>query len=465
MQRFLLFLCVVLVSTSFVSCISYTRFEKDVHTITESDTTVAERVTNQPGDRDNGVIYPSSRTVTVSRKMVQRDSVVERAYPNFIRLGLFEGVGLIGSATDGAHSTNTGLFGLFHDIDETFFNVKKDTTASRLFAGEIYRMGIAEWRLHWFDEAPGWSWGVTALEFIIPDDLTRHNLTGAGVLSIRKRFYIKNTIPYAAITPFFSVAFAPSTYAHTGVSADLGSIGGLNLRLYGGVVLGVPVTMVFKNRVLFPYLGVGISVFDFLNKEEELNVEWKYHEHSAWDLSIAELIIAGANVDDPVFIRKDTSAPSLILTGFLARAVSASIALPLLDYRLTLGTSLGSFIGLGLNEFALGILPLRASYIWHPFETDLVVEPFFEVAFAPSSFVHLGFRGQITLAEQVSLIIQGGYVNGGTGSLAGFNLNQDRVRGNNPTQFSAIYLGFGAAFFDRMFSRKDLRYGKGYPHE
>lgn len=465
MQRVAYFFCVV-VSSFFVSgCGTYTRIEKDIYTITEADTTIAERVTNQPGDRDNGVIYPSSRTVTTSRKVLQRDSVAERTYPNFIRLGLFEGVGTIGSATEGAHSTNTGLFGLFHDIDETFFKAEKDTSKSRLFSGEIYRIGITEWRLRIFDEDPGWSWGVTAYEFIRPDDGPNHTLSGAGVLSLRKRFYLKNTIPYAAITPFVSVAFWPSTYGHAGVSADLGSIGGLNLRVYAGAVVGVDTAFVFKDGLFFPYLGIGVSVFDFLNKDEELNVEWKYHEHSAWDLSIAELIVIGANVDEPVFMLRDPQASIPFLTGFIVRAVSATIALPVLDYRLTLGTSLGSFIGLGLKEFALGILPLRASYIWHPFQTDLVIEPFAEAAFAPSKFVHLGFRAQMTLAEEVSLIIQGGFVNGSTGSNAGFNLDGRQFVADDPRSFSGIYIGFGAAFFDRMFSRKDLRYGKGYPHE
>lgn len=468
MQRIMYSICVVLFSVLFlVGCGTYTRVEKDVYTITQADTTVAERVTNQPGDRDNGVIYPSSRTLTTSRTMVQRDSIVERSYPNFIRLGLFEGIGTIGSSIDGAPSTNTGLFGLFHDIDETFFKAKKDTSRSRLFSGEIYRIGITEWRLRIFDEDPGWSWGITAFEFIRPDDGENHALTGAGVLSLRKRIYLKKTIPYAAITPFFSIAFLPSTYANTGVSADLGSIGGLNLRAYAGAVIGVPKSFVFENGIFFPYLGIGVSVFDFLNREEELDVEWKYHEHSAWDLSIAEVVVLSANVDEPLFLRKDPGSPKPLVSGFNARLASATIALPVLDYRLTLGTSLASFIGLGLKEFALAVLPLRASYIWHPFKTDLVIEPFVEGGFAPSHYVHVGLRGQMTLAEEVSLIIQGGYVNGSTGSNAGFGINGARpgIVTDDPRAFSGIYIGVGAAFFDRMFSRKDLRYGKGYPHE
>ena len=467
MHRFVFFVCVIASLLFCVGCGTYTRVEKDIYTITETDTTVAERVTNQPGDRDNGVIYPSSRTITTTRKMVQRDSVAERTYPNFIRLGLFEGIGTIGSSINGAPSTNTGIFGLFHDIDETFFNAEKDTSKSRLFSGEIYRIGVTEWRLRIFDEDPGWSWGLTAFEFIRPDDGENHTLTGAGVLTLRKRFYLKNTIPYAAITPFFSAALAPSTYTHFGVSADLGSIGGVNLRLYAAGVWGVPQAFVFKNALFFPYLGIGISLFDFLNKEEELNVEWKYHEHSSWDLSIAEIVAVKANVEEAFLRPKEPGESTPIISGFVGRLVSATIALPVLDYRLTLGTSLVSFLGLGLTEFAIGILPLRASYIWHPFQTDLVIEPFAEGAFAPSKFVHVGFRAQMTLAEEVSLLLQGGFVNGSTGSNAAFNTEGKRppIIIDDPRSFSAVYFGFGFSFFDRMFSRKDLRYGKGYPHE
>lgn len=466
MQRIVYSLCVFVSLFTLIGCGTYTRVEKDIYTITEADTTVAERVTNQPGDRDNGVIYPSSRTLTTSRKMVQRDSIAERTYPNFIRLGLIESIGTIGSSINGAPSTNTGIFGLFHDLDETFFDADKDTSKSRLFSGEIYRLGITEWRLRVFDEDPGWSWGITAFEFIRPDDGPNHTLMGAGVLSLKKRFYFKNTIPYLAVAPFFSVAMAPSTYTHFGATADIGSIGGVNLRMHAGGVWGVPTAFVFKNALFFPYVGLGISVFDFLNREEELSVEWKYHEHSAWDLSIADAIIVASNVEDAFLSTRDTTSKP-VLSGIVARALSASIALPVLDYRLTLGTSLATFFGLGLTEFALGILPLRASYIWHPFQTDLVIEPFVEGAFAPSRFVHAGFRAQMALAEEVSLILQGGFVNGSTGSNAAYRTDGRRpsVITDDPRAFSAVYFGFGLAVFDRMFSRKDLRYGKGYPHE
>ena len=131
---------------SLTSCGTLTRTEKDVYTITEIDTTVASQVHNQPGDRDNGVIYPSSRTIAIERQLRQRDSVVVREYPGFIRLGVFEGIGLIGSSTDGT-TTNNGLFGIFPSIDDLLFQERPDENASTLFAGGIYRIGIGEWKM------------------------------------------------------------------------------------------------------------------------------------------------------------------------------------------------------------------------------------------------------------------------------------------------------------------------------
>ena len=64
--------------TEISGCVTITRTEEDLYTITESDTTIREEVHNPPGDRDNGTIYPSPRTVEIERQYVQRDSVVER---------------------------------------------------------------------------------------------------------------------------------------------------------------------------------------------------------------------------------------------------------------------------------------------------------------------------------------------------------------------------------------------------
>ncbi len=62
-----------------------TRTEQDTYTITTRDTTHQIEYRNAPGQR--GIIYPSDRTITATRRVEQYDSTVERHYPNFIRFG------------------------------------------------------------------------------------------------------------------------------------------------------------------------------------------------------------------------------------------------------------------------------------------------------------------------------------------------------------------------------------------
>ncbi|HCN04536.1 MAG TPA: hypothetical protein DIS79_02865 [Bacteroidetes bacterium] len=451
------------------SCVSITRTERDVHTITRRDTTRTDRVNNTPGDRDNGVIFPSSRTLVTERHIVQYDSVAEREYPNFIRLGVFEGVSLIGSAIDG-ESTLNGLFGLFPTVDKLLRPSLPKEERSALFSGSILRFGIGEWRLRIFDDAPGWSWGVTAFETLTPDDNSANTLRGAGVLTLTKRWYLRSKIPYGAIRASSSFALFPSQYVNTSVSADLGSIGGLNLRFYAGYAFGMSGQSVTDNGltfpsafVNFPYIGLGFSSFDFLNREEELDVEWKYHEHSAWSLQPADFVLLGADVENGLWGRRENAnGRSSLITGIAFRLGSADLALPFLDYRLSVGTSLLNTVVLGTQDFGIGVLPIRVSYMWHPFVKDFAVQPFLEYNFAPSSFVHLGARGSLPISEQVTLQVVAAYVSGSNGSLFGVDFEGqlggiERVEG--------VYIGIGASLFDHFFNRDELRYGKGYPHE
>lgn len=448
------------------SCGTFTRVENDVYTITTIDTTETSLVQNQPNDRNNGVIYPSSRTVTMERKITQRDSTVERTYPGFIRLGVFEGIGLIGSSVSGP-STYTGMFGLFYDIDRMLFRdqYEIDTNESALFSGYIYRFGIGEWKIHWFNDDPNWTWGITAFESIRPDADLDNALAGMGVFTLRKRFYLSDKIPYIAITPAIALAAAPSQYVNASVSADIGSIAGVNLRLYGGYVFGQTGFTPPSNFITFPYVGLGVSMMDFLNREEELDVEWKYHEHSGWEIGGVEALLLGGNVDASFFDPTRTGDQRPALTGFNARILNARVALPVLDYRLTVGTTLMQFLAIGNTEYGIGVLPLRISYMSNPLNNAFVAEPFIEFNYAPSTFVHLGIRGALPISDQLSLQIVAAYASGSTGSDLMLGLDTDPVAGSDPTSFNAFYIGIGASFFDRIFHRDELRYGKGYPHE
>lgn len=463
-----LLICFTTISVAVLTaCGTYTRVERDVYTKTKMDTVVLDRIQNQPGERDQGIVYPSTRIVTMERQMNQHDSIVERFYPNFIRLALFEGVGTIGSGIGNAPSTNTGLFGVFYDLDELFFNSPLDSNASSIFSGYIYRFGVTEWRAPWFND-PDWTVGVTAYEVLCPDGDSRHSLTGAGVFNITKRIYLSERIPYLAIRPSLSLSFFPSQYVNASASADIGSIGGLNLRAYLGYAFGGDL---FASTVVtnsFPYFGLGASVLDFLNREEELTTEWKYHEHSAWEIGLAEVTLVVSDAERSGFAPSQAGSKVPAIKGAVGRVAFATLALPVLDYRLSLGTSLISAVFMGAFEYGVGVFPLRLSYHWNPFQNAFAVEPFAEFAFAPSSFSHIGLRAAVPFNDQTSIHVQFGWANGSTGSsfnnLADKGLSLDG-RSIVDNGFSGIYFGVGASFLERLFGRSDLRYGKGYRHE
>jgi len=445
------------------ACGSINRVERDRFTHTIIDTLTASEVKNQPNSRPEGIIYPSSRTVTTERALLQYDSVVTREYPAFIRLALFEGVGMIGTLQTG-NSTLLGLFGIFPEVDDILFGDPTTIPDRTLFTGQQLRLGIGEWKLDLFKDDPNWTYGLTAFEQISPDDDVENTLTGVGTLSVRKRWYLRDRIPYVAITPGLHFTAMPSSYVHANVSADVGSIAGVNLRLQAGYVFGQTTLIGGDARLVsFPYLGVGLGMFDFLNREEELEVEWKNHEHSGWQLSVLDFAFLGSSADSSFFSRKDpktqTENP---INGFTVSALTAKIALPFADYRFYAGTSLLNFTVAGIREYTLGVLPIQVGYRWNPGSGKLAIDPFVETAFAPSRYLQAGARVMLPIADQTSLQVVFGYLSGNTGSELLKNLS-DRIQ--TSSSFSVFYIGVGARLFDRIFSRDELRYGRGLPHE
>ncbi|MBS1561885.1 MAG: hypothetical protein JSS89_09790 [Bacteroidetes bacterium] len=466
-QHRILFAVGALLMSALVGCSSFTRTEKDVHTITRHDTVVTERVQNPPGDRANGVIYPSSRVISYDRNVLQHDSVVTREYPNFIRLALFESVGLAFSG-QGGHSLNRGVFGIQFDIDEYLFGNPPDTTSSQLFVGAIYRFGIAEWRLRWFDDDPDWSWGITAYELMQPDASSDHRLTGVGVLSVKKRFRIHDKIPYVSITPGMEFSAIMSQYVNPNVALEIGSIGGLNFRAYAGYTFGMQGLAgtgsgYSSGFVSFPYMGLGFTSFDFLNRQEETETEWKYHEHSAWEIGLVQFNFIGAsNQVASIFSPDKTGDSASKLTGFTARVGNAMLALPFLDQHIAIGTSLFNGVMLGATGYGIGVLPIRLSGWFNVFSDNIAVEPFVEYNYTPSQFSHVGARIAFPVGDNTTLQFVAGYASGVTGSAKGYDSGGQPF---NPTEFSGFYLGIGAGLFDKIFHRSELRYGKGYPHE
>ena len=445
-----------------------TRTEKDTFTITKEDTTRNSRVQNQPGTRDNGVIFPSARVTQIERTFTQYDSVETRDYPAFIRLGVFESVGLIGTAPSGK-GIGTGLFGIYYDPADLFSD-KINPKSDKVFGGGLYRFGIAEYRLRWFRDAANWTIGTSLFEMIYPSATNDSSLMSALPLYIRKRYYLREEIPYVCVTPSVGLGFYPSQYAHVSASLDVGSIGGLNMRAYLGYIFGMNAPNSALNGgkttsvVSTPYFGIGISVLDFLNRVPELSREWKDHEHSSWDIGLMRCMIMMTGQDSSFFGSK------FPLQGFQLLLAPTSIAIPLWNNRLYAGTELFNLVVAGgarqrigfrtveTVAIGLGILPLRVGY-WQPvLQDELSLEPFLEYSYFPHSMFQIGGRLNLAISSEINVSLNTGYI-----SSAGFDTSNNFFTdtfGNGIGAFDTFYFGLSFGIQDRIFRGEELRYNR-----
>jgi hypothetical protein len=448
----------ILLTSLLFGCAALTREEKDVFTITERDTTYTNFVKNSPNNKDNGVVFPSSREILVERNSYQRDSSYSRFYPDFIRFGLFESVGTMGGGSDNA--IGTGLFGIF-PINEMRTSYRGDD--NKVFSGGIYRLGIGEWRLRWFRDSPNWTIGSSFVEALLPNAEAENFLISLYPIYLRKRFYLREEIPYIAVTPAFGVGYFPSQYINLSTSLDVGSLGGLNVRAYLGIAFGYngENSPSIKNNdytndaqtVTFPYAGLGISFLDFLNLVPETLVEWKDHQHSSWEIGFVDFSLLNTNAKTTIF--RDTSAGE-ILKGFDLQMLKTNIAIPFLNNRFYAGASLFHLAVFGKREWALGILPIRFGY-WHTIiDDELTATPFTEFCFYPSKYINIGGEVNLRVFESINFGVKLGYMSGNSEEV----INSEIL--NNlgiSSAFSNYYLGFTVRL-DRIFFEPELRYNR-----
>lgn len=426
-----------------------TRVERDVYTLVDYDTLFQTQLRNPPGEPNRGVLFPSMRQTTIEHRVVLRDSIVERHYPNFIRFGLFESAGLIGTASSG-NSFNAGLFGLFPDLD------RSSSTGSGTFTGAWYRFGIVEYRFPWFRNARDWSVGTVLVELI---PLSRHDrelLGGILPLYIRKRWYFRTLPPYVAAAASVGTSLFPSQYLNLTGSLELGSLGGVNLRGYVGFLWGqspdqqnrriLSTTEGFSTAKL--YAGLGASLLDFLNREEELEQEWREHRHSAWSVGVGEVAFLRTPSQNSIW----SSGTSPVISGLLLRLCPTQLALPIGPPGFYAGTALGSAIILGLDQGAIGVLPLRLGY-WR----ELVPEGLYgdigaEALYYPSNAVHLTARLLLRLSDMITLFAVAGYAQG-----SALRATQWWDILQAATRFSGWYIGIGMGI-ERLFREADLWY-------
>jgi len=455
-------------SAIFAGCFSLTRVETDLYTITHRDTTIRETVRNVPGERDNGTIYPSTRGVEITRNYIRRDSTVERYYPAFLRYGGIETAGFLAPGTSSTGAAN-GLFGLYDLLSA------KPTDESKIFGAYMYRLIPYEVQLRAFDDAPGWTLGTAAYErFILQRDSSAviasdESLTGVLPIYVRKRFFLHERPPYVMVVPFLGISIFPSQYVNLGATLDVGSYGGFNLRAYLGYVAGTTLTLIDTNNagnqdVRFPYFGFGVSALDFVNRAEELFIEWKDHDHSAIEVSALNIDLVYSTSQNVGSLLRDypaipntaprrfdsaTSFPS----GVILRLATAHFPLPIADGNFFIGTSLFNFLGLSHEEISYGFLPIRAGYRLNLIAPDLALEPFAELTYHPSTALHIGARASLKIYDWARMSVTAGYVNGS----ANDNVTDKVKELRTGTDYSTVYLGVGLGLGDVFHTAEEVR--------
>ena len=439
-----------------------TRTEVDRYTITTLDTTYQVELRNAPGER--GVIYPSDRTITKTHKLEQRDSTTERTYPNFIRFGVFETAGLIGTAPL-SRGVGGGIFGIYNDPNESLGSQIRPKDA--LFTGSFQRYLTLEMPLYWFDSEPTWSIGTSFLEVIQLEASNDRTVAGLFPLYLRKRWYLYDGVPSVCLTGAagFAVQYFPiyastsdgefsSQYLHLSGSLDVGSVGGLNFRSTVGLLIARSIR---QQSLVQPYIGMNISVLDFLNHPRELRRQWHEQKSSAWNIAAARLtwfiLLSGA-----------TANAGQASIGFQIQLAPTTIALPLLNNRLCAGLDLFNFVFAFREQqpvqdrvgFGYGVLPVRVGY-WLPFgDSPIALESFVMYSYFPHTIWQLATTLHIGVFERLPLGVTIGYIKSN-----GLDVNRgtifDIVDGDI-LDFSVAYLGISVSPLEVLFRPSQLLY-------
>ncbi len=434
-----------------------TRTETDYYTITDRDTTVRETARNVPGSAaDNGVVFPSSRDIFVNRHTLSHDSTHDRTYPNFLRAGGIEFAGLLGSSS--ANGLGPGLFGIFSlptaaqiTTPGTLF-MPGTNPSPQVFKGELLRLMPYEYRLRWFNDAPNWTVGWSAFELLAPDENRSKWLWSLGTnIYLRRRIFLSDQIPYIIFDPFLGVGVFPSGYVNLGGELQIGSLAGFNLRAYAGLAAGFNSWSPPVTNEVFPYLGLGVSALDFTNKVEETEKEWKQYVHTGIDVNIFEGSLLWT-AQPYLSIWQDSSIP---FNAVQLKFATAEVPLPFGNYHFWVGTSLINWMAFGFDKQGLGVLPVRAGYRAYLFGEDLMLEPFVEMNYYPSTVLNIGARLKLDTHTNENVGVTLGYATGSPGDFSPQLFNTAGVQ--QSTTFSSFYLGVSLYLGDWNVSPETVR--------
>jgi hypothetical protein len=454
-------LVVLLAALALASCNPFkglTRVETDTYTIAQHDTVVTERVRNIPAQTtDTSRVAQTSKVVSIRSTTLSYDSVHDRKYPDFLRAGGVEVAGLFASSSlNGIGGGPFGLYSLFNgsQVNDTggfFRSGNEESKDAHLFKGELIRIMPFEKELRWFDDAPNWTVGWSAFEYITPDEgQSQHALMSVVAnLYARRRIYIRDQIPYLIFSPFMGVSAFPSAYVNLGGELQFGSLGGMNMRAYAGLASGF--SWVNSAQSTFPYFGLGFSVLDFTNRLEETQREWKDYVLTTTHISVLEgsLIKSFSNAESAF---QDTTSA---FTGGQLKFANVQIPLPFADYHFWAGTSLINWMALGFDQQAFGVLPLRAGYRQYILSQHFMLEPYVELNYYPSTMVNAALRlkyattadaepGDFT-STGASIAVTLGFATGSSGDFSPqlFNSDAPKVGSSFSTAYFGISIGLG----------------------
>ncbi len=437
-----------------------TRTETDFYTLTERDTTVHDRVQNVPGaSSESTLVATTSRSQSRKSYTTTWDSTADRQYPNFLRAGGLEVAGLLGSSS--LNGAATGIFGLYslftsdqvNDTGSFWHGHGPQSKESGITKGELVRFMPVEYRLRWFDDAPNWTLGWSLAEYLTPDeDRAHHALVSIGTnMYVRRRFFIRDQIPYMIFSPFLGASVYPSAYVNLGGELLLGSLAGLNARAYAGLASGFSWSDPMMGST-FPYFGLGVSVMDFTNRVEETEHEWKDYVNTGINFNIIEgSLIKSGSSDVTIF-----SDSTIAFGGGQLKFASVEIPLPFANYHFWAGTSLLNWLSFGFHEQSMSVLPLRVGYRQYVFTESLMLEPFLELNYYPSTVFNIGARLKLDSRGGAGIGLTAGYASGSPGAFSPtvFNSAAPPVGSSFGTAYLGVTLFLGDWNFTPEFVRE-----------
>ncbi|MEN3027334.1 MAG: hypothetical protein ABDH31_06495, partial [Chlorobiota bacterium] len=283
-------------------------------------------------------------------------------------------------------------------------------------------------------------------------------LVGVLPLYVSKRWHFREFPPYVVAAVSFGTSLFPSQYLNLTGSLELGSLGGVNLRGYAGFLWGQTPARQGRSEGTSTaklYAGLGTSLLDFLNREEELQQEWSEHRHSAWSVGIGHGAFLRTTTSQSIWT--EGSAP--LISGLLLRVMPVQLALPLRPQGFYLGTSLITTLILGMDQGAIGILPLRAGYWFELVPAGLYGDLGAEALYYPSNAVNLSARLILRLSGIANIFLTAGFADGS--ALRGrewWDILTDAGR------FSGWYIGIGTGVGERLFRPSEVWYFRSPSH-